>query len=124
GKCVFMSDQNVVELGGEPRELILDFKGAKALNRATGDGLLVIHNKLQQFDTDILERVLWASLLHKEPTLTISLVAKRVEAYQSEHKTIAPLVIAAGKAMNDSGLFNMPSEEEMALGKNQAATAT
>lgn len=119
-----MSDLNVVELGGESRELLIDFKAAKALSRLTGEGLLVTHTKLQQFDIESLERTIWAALLHKEPTLTLNLTVKRIESYQSEHKTLAPLVIAAGKAMNDSGLFNLPSEEEHALGNEKTATTT
>lgn len=120
-----MSDLlNTVELGGESRSLVIDFKAAKALSRVCGEGLLNVNKKLQEFDFETLDRVLWAGLLHAEPTLTISLVSKRVEAYQAAHTTVAPLIIAAGKALNDSGLFNIPTEEEAALGKDQTATAT
>ena len=118
------ADQNVVELGGESRQLLINYKSAKALTRVTGEGLRVILRKLRNFDFDALERTIWAALLHAEPTLTLSLTIKRIDAYVEEHGTAAPLFIAATQAVDDSGLFRMPTEEEAALGKDQATVVT
>lgn len=114
-------DANVIELGGEPRLLKIDFKAAKAISRGCGIGLLAVNQKLREYDFEILEIVLWAALLHKEPNLTVGLTRKRIESYQAEHTTVAPLFLACLKASEESGLYVIPDPSEHALGN---ATAT
>ncbi len=91
----------------QPRRLLIDLKASKALDRVCGEiGLLKVNELLQTYNIQTLERVLWAGLQHEEPTLTPSLVAKRVERYQETNGSLYPLFRSALQAMNDSGLFN------------------
>lgn len=106
----------------QPRRLFIGLQAAKALSRVSdGHGLIYINNKLNEFDVPTLEAVLWAAMSKDEPSLTLSLVAKRVETYFEREKTLFPLFMAAGKAINDSGMFNQPKEETVA-GNPKTAT--
>lgn len=106
-----MAEYVNVELD-DTRRLLIDLKAAKALDRVCGEvGLITINRQIQSFNIPTLERVLWAALLHEEPTLTISLVGKRVERYYEVNGTLAPLFMVAAEALDKSGLFNLKSEE-------------
>ena len=104
------------------RRLRLTLKGAKTLSRlCDGRGLIVINQKLAEFDIDTLERVLFAAMVDDEPTLTLNLTGKRVADYFAREHSLVPLFTAAVKTIDASGLFNQPTEPE---GNGTAATAT
>lgn len=90
----------------QPRRLLIDLRASKALDRAMGEvGIAEVLAKLRALNFSTLERTLWAGLLHEEPTLTVNLVAKRLEHYEKSGKSMVPLFSAAIAAVNESELF-------------------
>ena len=90
----------------QKRRLFIGIKEAKALSKVCGGGLYAVNRKLAEFDIETLERVLWAALSRDEPSVTINLTAKRVEAYYEREGTLSPLFVLAGEAISASGMFN------------------
>jgi hypothetical protein len=78
---------------------------------------------LTSFNITTLEKVLWAGLLHEEPTLTVALVAKRLERYADEHGSLVELFTSAIRSLNESGLFESKGiEDESGNSKPEAVT--
>jgi hypothetical protein len=89
-----------------PRRLKFDLRASKALDRVMGEvGMQEIMRKLQALNFQALERVLWAGTLHEDPTVTVNLIAKRLEQVEAEGRSFAPLFVSAVEALDQSGLF-------------------
>jgi hypothetical protein len=115
-----VSEDLYVELD-QTRRLKIGLKEAKALSRVCGGGLVKVIDKLNEFDIETLEKVLWAATSGDDPTVTLSLTGKRVEAYFEREKTLRPLFMLAAKAIDESGMFDQP--KEATVGNATAATA-
>ena len=114
-----MSEDLYVELD-QQRKLHIGIKEAKALSRVCGVGLVKVIDKLNEFDIETLEKVLWAATSGDDPSVTLQLTAKRVDTYFQREKTLRPLFVAAAKAIDQSGMFDQP--KEATVGNETAAT--
>ena len=96
----------------QPRHLFFNLRALRALDRAMGEaGIGRALELLRALNFATLERVLWAGMLHEEPTLTVSLVQKRLETFTDAGGNATDLYAAAYKALNGSRVFGPPEGE-------------
>ena len=69
-----MSEDLYVELD-QQRKLNIGLKEAKALSRVCGAGLVKVIDKLNEFDIETLEKVIWAATSGDDPSVTLALTA-------------------------------------------------
>lgn len=96
----------------QPRRLFFNLRALKALDRSMGQvGIARVLELLRGLNFETLDRVIWAGLLHEEPTLTVALVSKRIEAFDAAGGNSGDLFAAAYKAVNSSRVFGPPEGE-------------
>lgn len=96
----------------QPRRLFFNMRALRALDRSMGEvGIAKALELIRALNIATLERVIWAGLLHDEPTLTVSLVSKRIDTYIDNGGEAGPLFEAAYRAVNGSGVFNRSTPE-------------
>lgn len=106
----------------QPRQLFFGLAALKALDRQMGEvGIAKVLELLRALNFSTLDRVIWAGLLHAEPTLTVSLVSKRVETLVDAGRSAAPLFEAAYRGVDGSRVFGGPDRGNA---KPEAVAAT
>jgi hypothetical protein len=102
-------DETVEITLDQTRQLYFDLRALKALDRQMGEvGIAIVLERLRALNFSTLDRVIWAGLLHDEPTLTLNLVSKRIEKYVEEGGSTGPLFEAAYRAVDGSRVFGGP----------------
>jgi hypothetical protein len=114
---VFVAESSVVEpveiQFDQPRRLVYNLQALRALDRVMGEvGIVRVLELLRAANFQTLERALWAGLIHDEPTLTVSLVAKRLEKYVNNGGGTTALFTRAYDAINESRVFGRPENKE------------
>jgi hypothetical protein len=105
-----------------PRNLKFDLKALKDLEAAMGGKpLMAIIQDVMGIGVTAISVALWAGLKHEDPTLTIPLATKILQAYlDDKNKSMKVLGRALGKAFEETGLLKGEDEE---LEGNEQATA-
>lgn len=106
-------DELVTVQFDKPRRLYFNLRALRALDRQMGEvGIAKALELLRALNFQTLERVLWAGLLHEEPTLTVNLVAKRLDTFTDGGGDTTELFRASYRALNNSGVFGGKDETE------------
>lgn len=107
-----LPDETVAIELDQPRALHFNLRALRALDRAMGEvGIAKALELLRALNFVTLERVIWAGLLHAEPTLQPMVVTKRVEAFIDRGGDASELFRAAYLAVNGSRVFGKPGDQ-------------
>lgn len=105
-------DETVEIQFDQPRRLHFNLKALRALDRVMGQvGIAKALELLRALNFETLERVIWAGLLHEEPTLAPNVVVKRLETFVDNGGDASDLFRAAYRAVNGSRVFGKPEDD-------------
>jgi len=96
----------------KPRLLKYDLAAIRDLEaQMDGEPLGVIVNRLANLGINAMVLALWAGFKHEDRTITPHLVTVRLDTYLKAGKKLRLLADAINDALEESGLFQVTSEE-------------